>query len=91
MWIYDEQILYGEREVINCRNCLRLGFVSDVEIDIVTGKVIAIIVPGPCKIWGIIGHDHEYVIEFCCIKQIGADIILVDIDEEKVFQKSKFC
>lgn len=80
-----------QKEVINCRNCLRLGFVSDVEIDIVTGKVIAIIVPGPCKIWGIIGHDHEYVIEFCCIKQIGADIILVDIDEEKVFQKSKFC
>lgn len=23
MWIYDEQILYGEREVINCRNFVK--------------------------------------------------------------------
>lgn len=80
-----------QKEVINCRDCQRLGCVSDVEIDISTGKIIQIIVPGPCKIWGIIGHDHEYVINFCCIKQIGTDVILVDIDIEKALQKTRFC
>lgn len=79
-----------QKEVINCRDCKRLGFVADIEIDIDTGMVVAIIVPGPCKIWGIIGHDHEYVISYCCIKQIGDDIILVDVDIEKVYQTEKF-
>lgn len=78
-----------EKEVINERNCKRLGFVCDMDIDICTGKIINIIIPGPCKIWGILGRDHEYVINFCCIKQIGPDIILVDIDEEKCFKKIK--
>lgn len=80
-----------QKEVINERDCKRLGFVCDVDIDICTGKIISIIVPGPCKVWGIIGRDHEFVINFCCIKQIGSDIIIVNIDEEKAFVKSKFC
>lgn len=80
-----------QKEVINERDCKRLGFVCDVDIDICTGKIISIIVPGPCKVWGIIGRDHEYVINFSCIKQIGPDIIIVNIDEEKSFVKSKFC
>lgn len=80
-----------QKEVINCRDCTRLGYVSDVEIDLKTCKVIQIIVPGPCRIWGIIGHDQEYIIDCCCIKCIGAEVILVDVDAEKVLQKSNFC
>ena len=76
-----------EKEVINCRDCLRLGFVCDVEIDICTGLITHIIIPGPCKVWGILGRDHEYVIPRNCIKQIGIDIILVDVDIEKCLIK----
>lgn len=79
-----------QKEVINCRDGERLGYVSDLEFDIHTGIIIKIIVPGPCKIWGILGRDHEYVINFCCIKQIGTDVILVDIDAEKVLEKTTF-
>lgn len=80
-----------QKEVINCRDGERLGFVCDVDFDIHTCKLIAIIVPGPCKIFGILGRDHEYYIDVCCIRQIGADVILVDVDIEKVFVKSPFC
>jgi YlmC/YmxH family sporulation protein len=76
-----------EKEVINCRDCARLGYVCDVEFDICTGRITHIIVPGPCKVWGILGRDHEYVICSSDIKQIGIDIILVDIDVEKCLLK----
>ncbi|NLP34746.1 MAG: YlmC/YmxH family sporulation protein [Clostridiales bacterium] len=76
-----------EKEVINCRDCMRLGYVCDIEFDICTGCITHIIVPGPAKVWGILGRDHEYVIKSCDIKQIGVDIILVDIDAEKCLIK----
>lgn len=76
-----------DKEVINCRDCRRLGYVCDVEFDICTGCITHIIVPGPCKILGILGRDHEYVINSCHIKQIGVDIILVDVDVEKCLIK----
>ncbi len=79
-----------QKEVINCRDGERLGYVCDVEFDIHTGIITHIIVPGPCKIWGILGRDQEYVISYNCIKQIGTDVILVDIDIEKVLIKSSF-
>lgn len=75
------------KEVINCRDCLRLGFVGDIEFNIKTGCVEKLIVPGPCKIWGILGRDHEYVIPWKCVKQIGIDLIIVDIDTAEALQK----
>ena len=79
-----------QKEVINCRDGERLGYVCDIEFDVQTGIVTHLIVPGPCKIWGILGRDHEYVINYCSIKQIGADVILVDIDAEKCLVKCAF-
>lgn len=76
-----------EKEVINCRSCERLGFVGDVDFNICTGCVERIIIPGPCKIFGIIGRDTEYVIPWSCIKQIGCDIILVDIEASAYLDK----
>lgn len=76
-----------EKEVINSRDCVRLGYVCDLEFDICTCHVTHIIIPGPCKVWGILGRDHEYVIPCSCIKQIGVDIIIVDVDLEKYLVK----
>ncbi len=81
---------FKQKEVINCRDGERLGFVCDLIFDIHTGCIEKIVVPGPCKIWGILGRDHEYIINFCCIKQIGTDVILVDIDAEKSLVKCTF-
>jgi YlmC/YmxH family sporulation protein len=76
-----------EKEVINSRDCVRLGYVCDLEFDICTCHVTHIIIPGPCKVWGILGRDHEYVIPCSCIKQIGVDIIIVDVELEKYLVK----
>ena len=54
-----------QREVINVKDCKRLGFVGDVDFDISTGKMLAIIVPGPGCVWGFLGREKEYIIPFC--------------------------
>lgn len=73
-----------QKEVINITNCRRLGFVCDVDFSCETGRIEALIVPGPGKICGIFGRDTEYVILFGRVCQIGPDIILVDIKEDEV-------
>ncbi|MDR1116780.1 MAG: YlmC/YmxH family sporulation protein [Oscillospiraceae bacterium] len=67
------------KEVINIHSGCRLGFVNDVEVDVVSGRVIALIVPGPCK-FGIFPLGEDYVIPWDSICKIGDDIILVDFE-----------
>lgn len=76
-----------EKEVINVVDGQRLGYVCDLEFDLVSGKIKCIIIPGPCKIFGFIGRESEFVIELCDIEKVGGDVILVDIDPEKCLHK----
>ena len=67
------------KEVICISDGQRLGFVSDVKVEVPDGCVVAIIVPGPCRILGLWGRKDDFVIPWNCIRRIGPDIILVDI------------
>ncbi len=71
------------KEVICITTGARLGFVSDVEVRVPEGEVTAIIVPGPCRLFGVIGRNDDFVIPWNCIKRIGPDIILVDIKPDE--------
>ncbi len=70
-----------QKEVINIMDCRRLGYVCDIEFDCRNGYITELIVPGTGKICGLFGRDTEFRIPFCKVKQIGSDIILVDIEE----------
>lgn len=76
-----------EKQVINICNCKILGCVQDIEFDLKCGQIKAIVVPGGGKLFGIIGNDCEYVIPYDCISGIGNDVILVNVNEEKVIVK----
>lgn len=80
-----------QKEVINCRDCARLGFVGDIEFNSSTGCIEKLVIPGPCKLFSFWGTDHEYVIPWCSIKQIGPDIILVDIDCKTALKEHHGC
>ena len=54
-----------QKEVINCKDCRRLGYVADLEIDPVLGCIKAIIVPGQGKFFTCFGATTEYYIKFC--------------------------
>ena len=71
------------KEVINISDGCRLGFVSDVDIRIPEGQVIAIVVNGPWRFFGLFGRGEEFYIPWECIQRIGDDIILID----KPFQR----
>ena len=67
------------KEVINLRDGARLGAVCDLEVDLCSGTVCSVVVPGAPKMWGLLKKDEELVIPFCKINKIGDDVILVDI------------
>ena len=71
------------KEVICVSDGRRLGFVTDVLIELPEGKICAIVVPGPCRYLGIAGRSEDYVIPFSCICRIGPDIVLVDTKPEE--------
>ncbi len=75
------------KEIINVSNGHRLGFVGDIDMDVVSGKVMALIVPGPCRFFGIFGREDDYVLPFDAISRIGSDIILIDVQGE--YQRGK--
>ena len=70
------------KDVVNLRDCRKMGHVIDFEFDECTGCISKIMVPGVSGFNGFkrfLGFDTEYVICYPDIKQIGPDIILVDV------------
>ncbi|MBQ2231174.1 MAG: YlmC/YmxH family sporulation protein, partial [Oscillospiraceae bacterium] len=67
---------------VNICDGLRLGFVCDVIVNTATGQVLAIVVPGRCKVLGLFFREDDYVIPWECIRKIGDDMILVEISGE---------
>ena len=61
------------------RDGARLGCICDLEIELSTGVVCAVVVPGPPRFWGLLKSSEELVIPFNKICKIGGDVILVDI------------
>lgn len=66
------------REVINISTGGRLGFVGDAILDAQTGQILALVVPGPARFFGLFGREDDYILPWCCIKCLGEDIILID-------------
>ena len=66
------------KEVICVSDGRRLGFITDVQVEVPEGKIRAIVVPGPCRVLGVLGRHDDYVIPWECIRRIGPDIVLVD-------------
>lgn len=66
------------KEVINVSDGARLGFVSDVEIDLKNGRLVSLVVPGAYRMMGFLGREEDVVIKWENIKKIGDDIIIID-------------
>ena len=71
-----------QKEVINVKDGCRYGYVADIEFCEQKGHVKKLIVPGQAKIFGMFGRDDEFFIPWSCIRKIGSDIILVELDSK---------
>jgi len=80
-------------EVTNVPDGCRLGYTSDVELETDSGRILALIVPGHGRFFGLLPSQEEYVVPWACVRCIGSDIILVDVcpGEVKCARGKKAC
>ncbi|PLR84130.1 YlmC/YmxH family sporulation protein [Bacillus canaveralius] len=65
------------KDVVNITDGKRLGNIGDIEINLETGKIEAVIVSGAGKVLGLFGRDEDIVIAWKNMLKIGEDVILV--------------
>ncbi|MBP1941666.1 YlmC/YmxH family sporulation protein [Bacillus luteolus] len=65
------------KEVVNVGDGKRLGNITDFDINLMTGKIEAIVISGQGKVLGFFGKDEDIVIPWKNIVKVGADVILV--------------
>ena len=56
---------------------------ADVVIDLKCGRVAALVVPVPCRLFGLLGRRDDYVIPWEQVRRVGADIILIESELDK--------
>ncbi len=66
------------KEVINVTDGCRYGYVGDAEVDLTTGQVRSLIVPGRLRLFGLLGREPERVFPWSAVKRFGEDLILVE-------------
>ena len=77
-----------QKEVINICDGQKVGRICDLCFDLCTGCITHIIIPGPCKAFGIFGREEEYVIPVKCVKRIGEDVVLIECDCSEYLHKA---
>ena len=75
------------KEVINVCTGERMGYVNDVELDLSTGRLLAIVVPGPWSFSSLFSHGEEFVVPWSQIEKIGGEIILVRFESPPQYRK----
>ena len=79
-----------QKEVINVKDCKRLGYVCDIEFDCKNGYIIELIVPGTGKICGLFGRDTEFHFAKCVrLDQILFWLILKMVKNQLGTKKNK--
>ena len=74
------------KDVISVSNGKKLGNVGDIDINLSTGKINAVIIGGAGKVLGFFGRDEDIVIPWKNILKIGEDVILVRYQTDNVLK-----
>ena len=66
------------KEIINVSDGSRYGWVGDVEVDLESGQVRALVVPGRLRLFGLLGREEDRVFPWEAVRRFGADTILLE-------------
>lgn len=74
------------KDVINVANGKKLGNVGDIDINVQTGEINAVIIGGAGKVLGFFGREEDVVIPWKNILKIGEDVILVRYQSDNLMK-----
>jgi YlmC/YmxH family sporulation protein len=72
------------KDVVNVSDGKKLGNIGDIDINLTTGKIDAVVVSGAGKVLGFFGKDEDIIIPWKNILKIGEDVILVRYKDQEV-------
>ena len=82
-----------ERQVVNIADGKCLGNIKDIELNLWTGSIEALVLPALNGFWHRLQNAGELVIGWEKVVRIGVDVILIDAPElsqyDTVFQKGR--
>ena len=61
------------KEVVDVQN-----YVEDLEVDLESGQVRALVLPGRRRLFGLLGREEDRYIPWDRVRRFGEDIILVE-------------
>ena len=68
------------RDVINTVDGKRLGAIKDIDLDLETGRIKSLILPGfSSRFFSLFARNDEMVVPWENIQKIGVDVILVNV------------
>lgn len=76
------------KDIVNIQNGGRLGTVadSDLVIELETGEIQSIMLPSRTGFLGFLDRNN-FTIPWNCVKKIGSEVIIVDLDETHINYK----
>lgn len=77
---------FQTKDVINIVDGRKLGQISDIELDLRVGRIESIVVPSNGRFFGFFGGGTDVVIPWRSIVKIGADVVLVKLDDPKLYR-----
>jgi YlmC/YmxH family sporulation protein len=77
---------FQTKDVINIIDGKKLGQISDLELDLRQGRIDSIVVPAATRFFGMFGSGNDVVIPWRNIVKIGADVVLVKLDDAKPYR-----
>ena len=69
---------FRKKEVINICDGEKMGFTSDLELDLRNGRILKLVVTKGNRVFDLFNCPEERIINWNEIKRIGEDTILVE-------------
>ncbi len=70
------------KEVIDVRTGDKLGYIGDVEMNLENSGIIALIIYGRERLFGLLGREEDIIIPCSEIEVIGREVLLIKHSEE---------
>lgn len=81
----------SEKDVIQIKSGENLGRIDDLLFDEHAAKLQSVILRGRGHLFGLLGYEEDLVIPWESIRNIGADVIMVDAEPLPVQHRTKRC